>query len=151
MANNYLQFSEQIEDLSDEALEWCKKVLEMDAGYPEGMEALEKELSLKEDHGIEMEGCWPCFGWKIEEKGLWLYSEEMADLDQLEVFVRELICRFMPDYIFTLTTAEYCSKLRLQEFGGSWMVISKEGVEGGNTWYGAEETARLIRKKRSEM
>jgi hypothetical protein len=155
MANNYAQFSEYIEDLTPAACEWVETVLGFDLDDQddpdEGLAKLKTLLSLEGD-GVNLE-YWPNFCWKIEGSGvgpdvkhsLWLYCEEGYDGEQLAVFVRELICRFMPDYIFTMTVAETCSKPRVGEFGGGWMVISKDEVMGGNTWDEAEKHAEALR------
>jgi hypothetical protein len=150
MANNYQQFSESITDLTPEAKAWCKKLLDMEVESEEEIKELEKELSLEGDHGLDLEW-WPGFGWELRDSSLWLYSEEGCDTQLLAIFVRELICRFMPDYIFSMSTADYCSKLRIGEFGGTWMVISREGIEGGSTWGAAEEVEEAIRKRRGDV
>jgi hypothetical protein len=131
MANNYSQFSELIHDLPLEAVAWVNEVLSLEEDVPEDMQRLSELLSFEGAHVVVN---WPDFGWKIEDgNSLWLYSEEYFDPGQVALFVRELICRFMPDYVFTMSWAEYCSKLRPGEFGGGWMVISKDQVEEGST------------------
>ena len=166
MANNYSQFSEMIENLTPEACEWVETVLTFDLddydgdnddGAEERHTELKALLSLEGD-GVDLE-YWPSFEWKIEGSGvgasvkhsLWLYSEEGCDYEHVEIFVRELICRFMPDYIFTMTSAETCSKPRLGEFGGGWLVIHKDGAEGGNTWDAASDVAKHIKEGRLAM
>ena len=155
MANNYCQFSAMIENLSPEACEWVKTVLTLD--FEDDYDEIKAMLSL-EGGGVDLEN-WPDFCFRIEDNGvgadvqhdLWLYSEECFDAEHLSVFVRELICRFMPDYIFAMTSAETCSKPRVGEFGGGWMVITKDTVQGGNTWDAARECVATIEKGRRIM
>ena len=165
MTNNYAQFSERIEDLSPEACKWVEEVLLFDFDDPpyedcdDAIVAFRKlmdgaELTL--DHDDFMNYGWPGFEWRIEAGGvgpecqqtLWLYCEEGYNSTHLVAFVQALICKFMSDYVFTLTTGEYCSKPRISEFGGGWLVVHKDGVEGGNTWDAAEKAALEILQRR---
>lgn len=66
--------------------------------------------------------------------------------EHLEVFVRAFIRRFRPDYIFSATGAETCSKPRIGEFGGWWLVISKDQTLGGNTWDAARKAVKKMSK-----
>ena len=132
MANNYIQFSELIENLNTDACNWIKRILSAD----ENSKWLKEELELSEDEELEN---WPEFEWKLEKNqdgitNLWLYSNEFVYFAHVKYFVQALIRKFMPDYVFALTAAEYCSRLRTREFGGHWMVISRGEVTYGSTW-----------------
>ncbi len=156
MANSYSQFSKMIEDLSPEACEWVETVLGFDLedqdDFDEGLAKLKEMLSLEND-SVNLEACWPNFRWEIDSKwvgtvarrDLWLYSEEDYDSDHLSVFVQAFIRRFMPDYIFTMTSATTCSLPRVGEFGGEWMVVSKDEVLTGDTWSAADVHAEALR------
>lgn len=168
MANNYCQFSEMIEDISAEAAAWVKTVLSFDledGASDEDFERLFSEfkvllsLSDEEEKVIDSEN-WPSFRWDLIENRrsdspegtyeLWLYSEEGYDEEHLTVFMQALIRRFVPDYIFSLTSAETCSKLRVGEFGGGWLVITKDTVQSGSTWDAVRECVMAIEKSRKE-
>jgi len=152
MANNYTQFSEVIEGLTPAACEWIETILCLDSYDGEEREKIAQMLQL-EGETSDLDD-WPGFQWKIEGQGtgadckhsLWLYAEEVCDFYQVELFVHSLICAFMPDYIFTLTAAETCSRLRCGEFGGGWMVITKDGAVGSNTWSDAEAYVKTLKK-----
>lgn len=152
MANNYSQFSAMIENVTPEEAEWVETVLGYDVdegaveeGEDTDLEKLKKELSLEGDHNFEM---WPHFGWKTEganKCSLWLYSEEGLNDSHLTWFVQAFINKFRPDYIFSVTGAETCSKPRIGEFGGWWLVVAKDQVLGGNTWDAAQAAVAALK------
>lgn len=160
MANNYSQFSEMIEDLTPAACEWVETVLGTDlldaADHDKAINVLADALGQEPtDEFVQEMDNWPHFCWKVEGGGgtspnvrhdLWLYCEEGYSGTQLAWFVQALIREFLPDYVFTMTTGEWCSKPRISEFGGGWMVISKDEVFGGNTWDAAQDAATRIRE-----
>lgn len=146
MANNYSQFSAEIPGLTPEACEWVEEVL-VDLDEQDDPDAackrLKKLLPL-EDKYIDL-NCWPNFCWKLEDGCLWLYSEENFDLDHLVLFVQALIHKFMPDHIFAMTWADTCSKPRIGEFGGGWLVIAKAAVVSGHTWNEEQKRVEALR------
>jgi len=148
MADHYTQFSEQIERLSEEAEAWCKDVLVLDPDLDNDRPELLKQLGLED--GQEDLDNWPDFDWQLEDGVLWLYSEDGGSTNHVALLVRALILKHMPDYIFGLTSAGYCSKPRVGEFGGCWMVVSKEGIESGSTWDAVDDRMGEIKKARIE-
>jgi hypothetical protein len=143
MANNYSQFSECIDNITPEEAAWINRVLHLDG--IDDYDELVKELSYTGTLEADM---WPHFDWKLEDDGtLWLYADEGFTDEHLCVFVREFICRFRPDFIFSVTGSETCSRPRIGEFGGWWLVVYKDGVEGGNTWDAAKEARERIEKE----
>ena len=150
MADNYSQFSEMIEGVPAEGIAWAKKVLSInpdDCDDPAATDAALMDL-LDLEGDVDLEG-WPQFECKVEKNSIWLYSEEYVNFEHLEWFVRSLIGRFMPDYAFACTSAETCSKPRIGEFGGGWLVISKDLSFGSNTWDEARKWACIAQKKGS--
>ena len=147
MANNYTQFSERIDDVTPEEAEWIESVLGFDVldyDDEEGVWAAMSELlNCDELHAANIEyDWWPGFEWSTRgsEKGsLWLHCEEGFQEDHFVLFVQSFIKKFRPDYVFTFSAACYCSKPSIKEFGGTWMVITKDRAVGGNTWDAAEE------------
>ena len=128
MANNYSQFSEQIlEDVEDEEA---------------ALAFLKDELGDVDD--LEY---WPNFGWMIESNlkdsgdthSIWLYSDEGCDFNHVMAFVQALIRKFMPDYIFSLTNSDTCSKLRTQDgeprAGGRRWLMSRKRRETNCYYY----------------
>ena len=55
------------------------------------------------------------------------------------------IRKFRPDYIFTLSAACFCSKPRINEFGGFGLVITKDEALGENSWDWASTRAEALR------
>lgn len=170
MANNYSQFSEQIDGLSPESLVWAKKILEFnpfaDGFIPDGYEGelgtddyekavLEAKSAFSDMLGVDSPDMdhfeyWPQFQYQIEGSGIWLYSEEGCDIDDVIMFVQALLRKFKLDYVFTATGADFCSKLRLGEFGGWWIAVSRDNVEYGNCYHEADKAKERLMEKLKE-
>lgn len=138
MANNYTQFSEvMFENLTAEEEKWITEILETDDGA-------EKVLELLGDIQFDEE-MWPGFEFKIGEERagryLWLYSDEYVCSNNVIAFLQAFIRKFRPDAIVSFTWADYCSRLRVGEFGGGWGVVSAERYETGSTF---GEAARIV-------
>ena len=107
MANNYLQFSEVIDNITPEEKEWWKKRI--------------SELKLDED--------WMPGSIQVEEEGsIWLYGEEFGDPDAVARIVQQFLFTFRPNHVFTLQWAETCSKMRIGEFSGGAMVVTAKEI-----------------------
>lgn len=141
MTDNYSQFSEMIDAISGEEASWIETVLKLYAEDDVERAQLMKELALEGDVDLDM---WPHFEWVIRD-GLWLYCEEDFTEDHLCWFVQAFINKFRPDMIFSVTGASTCSKPRIGEFGGWWLVISKDEIKGGGSWSSAEEAVEELR------
>ena len=107
MADNYRKFSEMLELNTDVEREWCKNYI--------------KTLTDTEEY-VE-------FDHRFEDKGLWLYAEEYGNVDMVVYLVQEFFKEFRPDGIFTLSWSDTCSKLRLSEFGGGAVCVTRNTVE----------------------
>lgn len=170
MANNYLEFSEAISDLTLEEKEWIEgipkmEIFEDEIDYGdrefENQMAREKFLhaafveTLKahdiDGDGILAEGAidlFPNFNCQIDSQGDWWLSThqyEYGDVAHVAYIVQAFIKKFRPDMVFTMTWAEYCSKPRLGEFGGGWSVVNKNEMLFGGVWSEAEEHAEALR------
>ena len=151
MANNYSQFSERIEDITSDEAKWIRDVLHFDTSEDEDLTELCKQLGIP--NGYDFDGMWPHFDCQLEDEGenklsLWLYCEEGYTEDHLTMFLQAFIRRFRPDYIMSITGSSTCSKPRIGEFGGWWLVVSKDEVLGGNSWGAAEDAVAKIKKGR---
>lgn len=135
MANNYSLFSELIEGLTDDEKKWIWLMLS--STCPGEMEDADGFKAWREERGVreDDESDWfPSFEWKVrnEDNTLWLHSDESLDVEYLATFVQMFIKKFRPEFVFTATGADYCSKPRIGEFGGWWIAVSaKEIVYGG--------------------
>lgn len=149
MANNYSQFSEMIDNITQEEARWISTVLNLSAEDEDKLQQLKRELGLEPDGGYEFD-MWPYFEWQLEDRNsLWLYSEEGLNEEHLGWFVQAFINKFRPDYIFTATGAATCSKPRIGEFGGWWLVVSRDEIAGGNTWDAAQAEVKAISNRTS--
>jgi hypothetical protein len=142
MANNYTQFSEgMFENLTAEEEKWITEVLNEDAEEdPEKVQKLLGDIQFEAD-------MWPGFQFKIEEENkvryLWLYAEESAWCDNVIAFLQAFIREFRPDAVVSFTWADYCSRLRVGEFGGGWGVVTAEKYETGSAF---GEAARIMKE-----
>lgn len=126
MADNHALFSTSIDRLKKHEHAWLKKLFGL-----EGEEVRKMLGEVPEDFDDE---CWPGFEADLREDHLWLYSEEGYNEIHLCAFLVAFIKKFRPDTIMGISVSFSCSKPRLDEFGGGWLVISREGVRGGSTW-----------------
>lgn len=148
MANNYTQFSEEIEDITPEEAEWIKTFLDPETcpdqeEDPSGFEEWCKLRGLDIGEGPDW---YPSFSWELGKDGtvLWLYCEEGCNPDYLAAFVQVFLQKFRPKYIFTATGADFCSKLRVGEFGGWWIAVSATEILSGGCHWEAEKAAKKL-------
>jgi len=168
MANNYSQWSEIFEFKTEEAADLFKALSticwklgneELDESNLDGSntedldeedlnlvvvwqgldEAHQKTLLEDSEHGV----------FECDREGtckFWVYADEYGNLDGLGSCAHiALSTTGDHDTIFTVTWADYCSKPRIGEFGGGWMVIHAGGVEYGNTHDAAAKAVEAIR------
>jgi hypothetical protein len=123
MAENYLQFSEIIPNITPEEAEWIREKRE----FLEDSESIDRPVMFEDEGGL---------GFYLEvnekEKEAWVYADEYGSIDCVAYFVQEFINEFRPFYIFSLTWAETCSKPRVSEFSGGWMVVTADNIKYGN-------------------
>jgi hypothetical protein len=148
MADCYSAFCDQIAGLTPKECEWIETMLEeRDFWEDEEGEAtkLEKRLGLtKEDTKYHDWGCWPGFQWKItpDEDGthrLTMWADQQFNSDQVMWFARAFILQCRPDYIFSFGWAAWMEPNKVDENGGGWAVVHKEGIEWGSTWDAVKE------------
>ena len=168
MANNYLEFSELIDDLTEEEAEWVRNIpdridFEDNEKYKNEEEWQKAFSEALKQHGIDgdeliAEGLiysFPQFAWETnnERKTWWVstHNEEYGDPFHVAIAVQGFIRKFRPDYVFKLTWCEYCSKPRIGEFGGGWCVVNKDEYLFGNTWQDADEHAEALKTGDSKL
>jgi len=116
MANNYTQFSTQIECATEEQATWLAEELNKDGEFGPSCDA-----EIQEDN-----------------KTVWLNSEENADLERIvDVLCEFQNCFKLTDAI-TFSWAHTCSKPRLDEFGGGAVVVKN----GKDYWIDAQQWAQ---------
>jgi hypothetical protein len=143
MANNYSQWSEIIQDLSDEEIKFFNECFFWEPAYNEDHE-LPEDFEWPAWYDEDAEGVHFEYSLNKKERYLHVYAEEYGNLDTLAALMKEFIDRFRPNFVFTVTWADTCSKMRAGEFGGGGMIVSRFGSE----WMSAYD---WVSKKREEL
>lgn len=119
MANNYLEFSESIEHLTTQELEWWKnKEKETCDAYDEDPEGADENENICSDFSIDK-----------DSKSVWFHADESGNADRVGSVVQQFLKIFRPTESFSLTWAEYCSKPRIGEFGGGAMFVTADQIK----------------------
>ena len=169
MANNYLEFSETLGDLTPKEETWLREQLEIVHVYGE-REYAEGEVPAEPDDVEAWSGCraWrdlPEYdpeddepvGFAYEFLGddepdggsryLWFYAEESGYLDRVAHLVQKFLRQFRPEAYWTLSYATTCSKPRAGEFGGGCVFVTASKVEWCSTWDFLEAHIEAFREK----
>lgn len=141
MANNYLQFSEEISNTTPEERAWFDKIYNLEPGIdtydgPEGLDLNEEEVDR--------------LGWGFDfshgDEGTWINAEESGDPDLVGKVVHTFIKKFRPNYTFRLTWAETCSSMRIGQFSGGCLVVDKDGYEAISAWTLADCSSKVLKE-----
>jgi len=119
VANNYLQFSFVIKELT-----------------PELSGALEGGLRLAQDTSEDAEGWSDCnidgVNWAFiskEGEELWVYCEENGGLEGIAHVIQNALAKVGSHRAIGFTWAETCSKMREGEFTGGGVFITKDEIK----------------------
>lgn len=170
MANNYLQFSEGITGLTHQEVTWidhvCQCIVAISSedysteghhfnadGMPQTLIGIKAKdiLAAHEGGSVQWEARFPKND-QVDSGEVWFYSEEaeepMVVAEVVHHFFLEFRKKAKPPPVFTLTWATFCDKLRIGEFGGGALIVTREGIEvfGVHDWVDAQVDA--LRKKR---
>ena len=145
MADYYQQFSESILALTKDEQAWVRGVLTTNDD-PETTKTTLKENGI-DCQAIEYPEYWPDFQWVIDADGLWLYSDEHGDLEQVAEFVRAFLARFRPNQCWSLTWSSTCSKPRIGEFGGGALFVTAKQVRFQNAHQFIDQQRERFRRK----
>jgi hypothetical protein len=147
MANNYLQFSEELISLTDAEVAWLRQQLEpvyVFGGREFTKGDLPADLSpdaadrtcLRAYRDLPQDECDDEIGFEFaflqnEELGqhLWLYAEESGRPDLVAHLIQMFLRQFRPDACWALTYATTCSKPRISEFGGGAVFVTAEAID----------------------
>ena len=169
MANNYLEFSETLDNLSTEEESWLREQLEIvhvygDREYAEGHEP---------DELNSAEHWWGCRAWRNlpeydpedgtpvgfeyefidgkdrdrEGRYLWLSADECGFPDRAALLAQDFLRKFRPDQYWTLSYATTCSKPRAGEFGGGCVFVTASEINWCSTWDFLEAHAQTFCEK----
>jgi hypothetical protein len=151
MADNYLEFSEVIPNLTEPEEAWLKEQLQAVSVF-DGREYVEDavptELTNTEpdwsgihflrdktdyDPDCDMLGFDYAFHEDHDPQGwgrhLWLYAEECGNPDNVAWLVRKFLKQFRPKQCWSLTYAITCSKPRIGEFGGGAVFVTADEIK----------------------
>lgn len=107
MANNYEQYSFMVPCANDEQKDWLIVALN---AVTEGKEYIDIGEYSKEADGV------------------WCYAEDSGDPHALSEIIHGFLSNFDLDHHIIISVAYTCSKMRLDEFGGWAIGISKDKI-----------------------
>lgn len=129
MANNYVEFSESYA-FPEEHRAWIERAITNDA-----VGDSEEEWNGEPDHIAAPWRDTECggvldFQASIDEDGLWVRAEEFGNPHAAAQLFHHILKRIgNPTLVWTMTYANWCSKLRVGEFGGGTFAASMHCVE----------------------
>lgn len=116
MANNYLEFSEVIENLTPEEIDWWENKAKSVGGYSD-----------------EDTTCCD-FDIKKKERRVWFHADEYGDVEAVATMVHAFLGKFRINDCFSLTWASRCQNPRIGEFGGGAMFVTAHEVKFHNAY-----------------
>jgi hypothetical protein len=141
MANNYLQFSFAIPNITGDEAAWIREYLayaERIADYDNDAwsAAIKDQVPPAHDPlyaSVQDNGSLG-FEWEIDdEDGLWIYAEESGDPDSAALLVQKFLATHRPNAYVGFEWAATCSKMRLDEFGGGAAIITATEITWNST------------------
>ena len=145
MADNYLEFSEILDNLTVEETAWLEQQLDEDpeTGCP-------VFLADYEDRDPDDEYCG--FAYSFEECGgkrqLWVRAEESGNADHAAHLVQKFLKKFRPHECWSLTYPTTCSKPRVGEFGGGAVFVTADTIQWENAYGFIEDQRAAFEAKR---
>ena len=138
MADNYLQFSESLDDLTPKEVRWLKDQLAEDETT--GCPTFLKDYQERTDDDDTDCG----FQYEFREgsdarRYLWICAEEHGDAERVAHLVRKFLQQFHPDQCWSLTYATTCSKPRVGEFGGGAVFVTADAIRWQNAYEFVEQ------------
>lgn len=121
MANNYVQFSFAIHNLTPEEKDWLK---EESSQHPEDMEDDALDLWVNTHPWCNDAGSYPGFKCDCTTTSATLYAEECGDIANVAGLVQEFLKKFRPRDAISFTWSETCDRMRVDQFGGGAACIS---------------------------
>ena len=127
MADNYTQFSFQIEDITPEESAWLANLLALDFEDEVQRKEIANALGIPKDIQADIE-YWPDFSHSLSDKALWLYTEDSGSAYNAALLVRAYLAKFPPKGIKLFSVAYTCSKARLDVFAGETYVVTSSHI-----------------------
>jgi len=152
VANNYLEFSALLEDITPEERAWIERQLgsawtdedgkvlpddrEEDA-YGEVARFIAEYDPETDPAPLGPDRDWGEVGFAYQWDGdncLWIHSEESGLVDHVAYFVHKFLRMFRKNECWSLTWAGTCSKLCIGEFGGGAIFVTAEDIKFDNCY-----------------
>lgn len=135
MANNYQQFSFSVQ-LGTEAAKYAEELFKAWDAVVCDDESIHPDLrNACSDMGAELEGESISVNASVEEDGaLCVWCDEWGNIEAVVKVLQHVLQKFDLPSKVGFCWADWCSKPRLDEFGGGAVAISKDGVEWLNTY-----------------
>lgn len=118
MPNNYLEFSETIENLKLCEIEWWeKKAREVSVAYEKDPDSAYDDRTACIDFSVDK-----------EKKRVWFHADENGDPYKVGCVVQQFLKLFRANEYFSLTWACWCSKPRIGEFDGGAIFVTADEI-----------------------
>lgn len=143
MADYYLLFSCELDELDSEQVAWCQGRL---AELREAHESL--ELTHDEARGAD-------FAWAIEDVGdglkkLTMHSDGFGSVDHVTNFVQEFLRKFRPMDCWLMSLACTCDQPLVDAFGGGSAFVTAETINFVDAQSWAHERAQAFEEAQRE-
>ncbi|HEX3654934.1 MAG TPA: hypothetical protein VGG64_15185 [Pirellulales bacterium] len=146
MANNYLEFSEVLDQLTEDERRWLEEQLEtvfVFGDHEYTAQTLPSDLSeedadwtglrvlrdFPDDEGGETDFEFAFYDDPENGQYLWFCANEGGDPGQVGHLVQKFLRQFRRDQCWSLTYATTCSKPRIGEFSGGALFVTADSVE----------------------
>jgi hypothetical protein len=172
VADNYLDFSEIIANLTEEQEAWLKEQLQPirvfgAKEYPEDAvpaELAETEpdwagvrcLQDKTDYDPQYDALGFQYNFHDDHdtegwgRHLWFYTEGWGDASNVAHLVKKFLKMFRPDHCWSLTYSTTCSKPRVGEFSGGAVFVTADTIQWENAYDFIEDQQAAFEAKRTE-
>jgi hypothetical protein len=171
VADNYLQFSEIVANLTEPEEAWLKEQLQSirvigQKEYPE--DAVPAELAdteaewagvrfLRDNDDYDPDCDSLGFEYNFHDdpddggwgRHLWLNSEEYGNPDNVAWLVRKFLKAFRPNQCWSLTYATTCSRPRVGDFGGGAIFVTADEIKWQNAYDFVEEQHAAFEAKQT--
>jgi hypothetical protein len=135
MADNYTQFSFELEKLTQEEASWLRNLLALEFEDDDQRKEIEEALGVPKVIRADIE-YWPDFslqaqrrGRTIDQKGaIWLYAADSGNPYNAALLVRAFLAKFRPKDIKLFSVAFTSSKPTLDGFGGETYVVTSKNI-----------------------
>jgi hypothetical protein len=151
----YIQFSEVIDNVTSEELEWFNK--EVHPPYREENWDDEKiQTWMQERRIVDLDDIeyYPSFDFKVTTKwdvptNIWIFSDDSCsgNVDHVAELMQRFLRKFRPDDCFYLGWCCYCSRPAVGEAGGGAIFVTADGIKSVSSFGMIDEWRRDHEKK----